>query len=172
MTEQQLEFLAKAAAAAKQSGHVFPNVAACEAALESAYGRSGLATTDNNLFGMKQHRHPIYGTHILPTREFVGKEKDTQDGLCDGWITVQASWVKYPTWSECFADRMNTLTRLAPAKGFEHYADALAAKDPDTYAREVSAKWSTDPKRADKVLEIYRAWCASAPADLDGEISV
>ena len=172
MTNQQLDFLAKASAAAKQSGHIFPNVAACEAALESAYGRSGLAISDNNLFGMKQHRHPIYGTHVLPTKEFVGKDKDTQDGVCDGWIVVQANWVHYPGWSTCFFDRMATLTRLAPAKGFEHYAAALAAKDPETYAREVSAKWSTDPKRADKVLEIYRGWCATAPPDLGGEISV
>lgn len=143
--DEQREFLAKATAAATASGHVFPEMAACEAALESGFGRSGLATVDNNLFGMKQHQHPIYGTHALPTKEFEKGE----------WITVTANWVRYPDWSACFADRMATLKRLAPAKGFEHYAAALAAKDAESYVREVSAKWSTDPHRADKVIAIH-----------------
>ena len=61
MTDEQRQFLAKAAAA--QARHVFPEMAACEAALESGFGKSGLAREDNNLFGMKQHPHPVYGTH-------------------------------------------------------------------------------------------------------------
>src|SRR6185369_1818553 len=109
MTEQQIEFLNKAAAAARQAGHVYPEMAACEAALESAWGKSGLAVTDNNLFGMKQHTHPAYGTHVLPTKEFVGVEKDTLDGFADGWITTKANWVSYPNWAACFTDRMDTL---------------------------------------------------------------
>ena len=150
MTDQQREFLAKAAAGAKQGGHVFPEAAAAEAALESGYGRSGLAIEDSNLFGMKQHSHPLYGTHVLPTKEFENGE----------WITVNASWVHYPNWAACFSDRMSTLERLAPAKGFEHYKAALEAKDAESYIREVSAKWSTDPNRGEKVLEIYRAYTA------------
>lgn len=148
MNNQQRQFVAQAAAAAKQSVHVFPEMAACEAALESNYGKSGLATADNNLFGMKQHMHPIYGTHVLPTKEFENGQ----------WITINASWIHYPSWSTCFFDRMRTLNRLAPAKGFEHYAAAIAAKDPETFVREVSAKWSTDPNRADKVIAIYREY--------------
>ena len=148
MTDQQLEFLVKAAACAKQGGHLFPEMAACEAALESGYGRSGLATEDNNLFGMKQHQHAIYGTHVLPTKEFENGE----------WITTQAKWVHYPGWATCFFDRMVTVHRLSPEKGFEHYAAALAAKDPETYVRQISAKWSTDPERAEKVIAIYREW--------------
>lgn len=148
MTDEQLQFLAKAAAAAKQAAHIFPEMAACEAALESGYGRSGLAITDNNLFGMKQHQHAIYGTHILPTKEFENGE----------WITTQARWIHYPGWATCFFDRMVTLNRLASEKGFEHYAAALTAKDAETYVRAVSAKWSTDPHRAEKVLAIYHDW--------------
>lgn len=163
MTDQQRQFLAKATSEAKKGGHIFPEAAACEAALESGYGKSGLATEDNNLFGMKQHKHPLYGTHNLPTREFENGE----------WITVVASWVHYPSLADCFSDRMATLRRLAPAKGFEHYAAALAAKDAPTYVREVSAKWSTDPHRAEKVLEIYRlAQQELHIPDLDGEVSV
>lgn len=145
MTQEQKSFLRAAANAAGKAGHIFPEMAACEAALESAYGKSVLATQDKNLFGMKQHKHPIYGTHVLPTKEFLQGE----------WITVNSSWISYPDWAACFTDRMATLNRLANA--FPHYAAALAAKDGETYVREVSQTWSTDPKRADKVLAIYDA---------------
>lgn len=143
MNPQQKDFLYRAFQAAKAAGHIFPEMAACEAALESGYGHSQLATQDRNLFGMKQHLHPIYGTHVLPTREF----------LSDKWVTVNANWIVYPDWEMCFADRMATLRRLAPS--FPHYAAALAAGSATTYVNEVSRSWSTDPERANKVLAIY-----------------
>jgi flagellum-specific peptidoglycan hydrolase FlgJ len=151
---KQKQFIRDAAVAAAKSGHTFALMAACEAALESAYGTSVLAVTDRNLFGTKQHRSAIYGTHVLPTREFENGE----------WITTQAAWVTYPDWASCFADRMATLNRLSSV--FPHYAAALAATDAETYVREVSKTWSTDPKRAEKVIAIYEAmtgdWDATA----------
>jgi flagellum-specific peptidoglycan hydrolase FlgJ len=128
-------------------------MAACEAALESAhvtpqgsiYGASQLAQQANNLFGMKQHSHPVYGTLNLPTKEFLHQQ----------WVTVNADWVKYPDWATCFVDRMATLTRLAPA--YPHYAAALAATDPVTYVTEVSRSWSTDPNRGHTVISIYNS---------------
>lgn len=118
-------------------------MAACEAALESGYGRSQLAMQDRNLFGMKQHLHPIYGTHSLPTREFLHND----------WVTINSNWIVYPDWQACFADRMATLTRLASV--YPHYRNALAAGSATTYVNEVSLTWSTDPDRAFKVLAIY-----------------
>lgn len=143
MTPEQKQFLQRAALEAAKAQHLFPEMAACEAALESGFGASMLAVRDNNLFGMKQHRHAVYQTHNLPTREF-------EDGE---WITVEAAWVKYPDWASCFADRMSTLLRLAPV--MPHYANALNAGSPVTYVNEVSRTWATDPQRADKVLAIY-----------------
>jgi flagellum-specific peptidoglycan hydrolase FlgJ len=146
MTETQKQFLDKASAAAQQATHPFPRMAACEAALESGYGLSGLAAEDNNLFGMKQHRNPIYGTVSLPTREFEKGE----------WVEVDADWVKYPDWPTCFFDRLTTLTRLQAV--YPHYQAALRAQDAETYVREVSENWSTDPTRADKCIAIYREY--------------
>jgi len=145
MTSEQKQFLKQACLAARKGGHVFPEMAACEAALESSYGRSLLATKDNNLFGMKQHKHPIYGTHSLPTREY-------QHGQ---WVVVTADWVSYPDVASCFADRMSTLQRLAST--YPHYDAALRAGSAVTFVNEVSQTWSTDPRRADKVLAIYDA---------------
>ena len=146
MNPVQRDFLDRAQAAAKQVGHPFPAMAACEAALESGYGQSELARSDNNLFGMKQHAHPIYGTVTLPTREFLLGE----------WKTVTSKWIEYPDWAACFADRLATLQRLANA--YPHYKAALAAPDAETYIAEVSKTWSTDPLRGDKVLGIYREY--------------
>lgn len=143
MTPEQKEFLHAAAAAAAKSGHVFPEHAACEAALESGYGASVLAKLANNLFGMKQHAHPEYGTCNLPTREYLGGQ----------WIRTSADFVSYPDLATCFADRMATLQRLAPV--YPHYAAALAAASGTTYLNEVSRTWSTDPDRAENVLAIY-----------------
>lgn len=144
MNSQQKEFLQTAALQAKKAGHVFPEMAACEAALESGhpdpvtkvsiYGGSQLAREGNNLFGMKKHRHNAYGVMRLPAHEFENGE----------WIVVEgADWEKYPDWASCFADRMGTLSRLSPY--LPHYAAALAAQDPRSYAIQVSESWSTDP---------------------------
>jgi flagellum-specific peptidoglycan hydrolase FlgJ len=149
MNDLQRAFLDRASGEAAIARHPFPKMAACEAALESAWGNSALARDANNLFGMKQHAHAVYGTMNLPTREF---EKGA-------WIQTVASWVKYPDWASCFADRLATLQRLANA--FPHYKAALAAIDAESFVTEVSKTWSTDPQRAQKVLSIYQQWQTS-----------
>ncbi len=143
MTPQQKDFLHRAFRAAEQAGHIFPEMAACEAALESGYGRSQLAVQDRNLFGMKQHQHPIFGTHSLPTREFLSGQ----------WVALNSNWICYPDWQSCFEDRMATLKRLAAV--YPHYKNALGAASATTYVMEVSRSWSTDPERGQKVLAIY-----------------
>lgn len=145
MTTEQKQFLQSACIAARKADHIFPEMAACEAALESNYGRSVLAKQGKNLFGCKQHKHPIYGTLSLPTREYVNGQ----------FIVVTANWVSYPDWDACFADRMSTLKRLAGT--YPHYDAALRAGSAVTYVNEVSQTWSTDPKRADKCLAIFDA---------------
>jgi flagellum-specific peptidoglycan hydrolase FlgJ len=156
MNTTQREFLDRATAEATKAWHPFPEMAAAEAALESNWGNSALARDGRNLFGMKQHTHPVFGTMNLPTREFVGLEKDLTDGKRDGWISTVAHWVEYPDWASCFADRLATLQRLANA--FPHYSAALKALDAYEYATEVSKTWSTDPLRAAKVISIYQEY--------------
>ena len=152
MNDQQKQFLDRAAAEAVKANHPFPQMAACEAALESSYGQSELARAGNNLFGMKQHQHQEYGTMNLPTREF----------LLGQWRQVLAAWIAYPDWRACFADRLATLERLAPV--FPHYKAAIEARDAQTYITEVSKTWSTDPLRGQKVLSIYQEYTAAAIA--------
>jgi flagellum-specific peptidoglycan hydrolase FlgJ len=139
-------WLENAADEATTAAHIFPAMAACEAALESNFGKSELAIEGNNLFGMKAYKHEIYGTLTLPTKEYEHSE----------WVVVDANWVKYPTLAACFSDRMATLVRLEHA--YPHYAAALAATDPVTYVTEVSRNWSSDPARAVNCEEIYNEY--------------
>jgi flagellum-specific peptidoglycan hydrolase FlgJ len=144
VNQQQRDFLDRASAEAVKANHPFAQMAACEAALESSWGNSQLAREAFNLFGMKQHAHPVCGTMTLPTNEFL-------DGK---WMACSANWVHYPDWRACFADRLATLERLSNA--YPHYAAALRAPDAQTFVTEVSKTWSTDPDRAKKVISIYQ----------------
>lgn len=152
MNSLQRAFLDAATQHAVKANHPFAKMAACEAALESSWGNSQLAREYNNLFGMKQHAHPVCGTVNLPTQEFL-------DGR---WVQCTSQWVNYPDWRACFADRLATLERLSNA--YPHYKAAIEAPDAETFIREVSKTWSTDPQRADKVLSIYREYTSVRPA--------
>ena len=157
MTSTQLQFLRECEKGAQTAGHIFPRMAACEAALESGYGTSELFRKYLNAFGLKQHHHPVFGSVVLPTKEVLN----------GAVVAINATWVVYPTVRDCFTDRMSTLTHLSPI--YPHYAAALAATDPLTYVREVSKSWSTDPARADKCISIYNAYNAQhTPNVLNG----
>jgi flagellum-specific peptidoglycan hydrolase FlgJ len=146
MNSSQRDFLNRATAEAMKANCLFPEMVACEAALESNYGNSELAYYDCNLFGMKQHAHAIYGTVNLPTHEGTPGHPD--------WREISAAFVRYPDWSNCFADRLATLQRLSNV--FPHYKAALDASDPLVYVTEVSKTWSTDQTRATKCISIYQ----------------
>src|SRR6185369_13692180 len=145
------EFLQKAFKAAVKAKHIFPEHAACETALESAWGQSKLAVQANNLFGRKVSKDNHFEFIEMPTHEWVHGEM----------VPVMAKWVKYPDWESCFDDRMALLRRLSVVTDsdgslkFPEYLAALTATDGFTFVTEVSKRWSTDPKRADKVLQIY-----------------
>ncbi len=143
----QSDFLLPAYQAAVKANHIFPAFAACEAALESGWGHSALSVEANNLFGQKQSHPPVEGTMTL--------DMTTREYLHGQWVTVQASWTKFPDWSACFVARMQLLERLSA--DYPHYAAALQASNGEQFITEVSITWSTDPQRAGKVLSIYDA---------------
>lgn len=160
MTPDQQKWILTIAGDAAEAKHVWPRMAACEAALESDYGTSALARLGLNLFGMKQHVHPTYGTLNLPTKEFLNGE----------WVPQVAQWVQYENLTECFADRMATLQRLANV--YPEYEAALTAPDEMTYIAQVSRRWSTDPGRAGKVVTIYgQVFPAPAPQPPPGFVT-
>ncbi len=150
-TPLQDSFLRQASAAARAAGHIFPEYAACEAALESNWGQSRLAREANNLFGQKQSADDSgeIATIAMPTQEF----------LRGRWITVVAHWARFADQAACFRARMALLHRLQ--QNYPAYARALSAATGEVFIEEVSRAWSTDPQRAAKVLAIHRQHCAS-----------
>jgi flagellum-specific peptidoglycan hydrolase FlgJ len=151
MDHEHIEYIKHLAEQADAANHPFPVMAACEGALESAYGKSYLAVHGLNLFGMKQHKVAVGETLTLPTREVV-------DGK---WTMVDAHFVKYPDLAACFADRLATLKRLANDSDFLRYKIALAAKTAEEFLKNLSLKWSSDPNRGVKVMEIYGQYQAA-----------
>lgn len=152
-TPMQDSFLRQAAVAARAAGHIFPEYAACEAALESTWGQSRLARQANNLFGQKQSAGAeskidttgeMPGVLVMPTQEF----------LHGRWVTVMARWASFADQAACFRARMALLRRLQHS--YPAYARALAAATGEAFIEEVSRAWSTDPRRAAKVLAIHR----------------
>ena len=154
LSPAQLSFLTATVKAAQAANHVWPEAAACEAAVETGWGTSQSYLKANNLFGMKQHDHAIYGSIVLPTREFLHGQ----------WTTENDAFVLYPNIQACFADRMATLKRLAPV--YPHYAAALAATSPQEYLNEVSKSWSTDTLRANTCIKILMSHGAEMQAAL------
>ncbi len=147
-------FLRAACEAAAQAGHIWPEYAACEAALESArkglFGQSRLAIEANNLLGQKQgtRRKLPYPTVTWSTWEDI-------NGPAPGGEVIQRhEFLKFPNWETCFKERMALLRALAPV--YPNYAEALAAKTGEQFVFAVSRTWSTDPARAIKVLRIFR----------------
>lgn len=144
MNDLQREWLDSTSRAAENAGHVFPEYAACEAALETGYGEHVGGT--HNLFGTKQHSHPIFSAVSLSTKEVLNGAS----------VNVTAPFINYPNDAAAYADRMQTLTRLQGE--YPHYKRALEATNGPTYVREVSQSWATLPTRAKTVLQIHKTW--------------
>lgn len=172
--ETRKQFLAKAVQAADTAMHPFPEFAACEAALESAFGTSELACRANNLFGQKYpHANPgfNYPGILLPTHEW---ERGEMVRVAD------VLWPRFPDWVASFRQRVLLLERLAPS--CPHYQYGLEAADGEGFVRLMSpcepqpchfthedcVTWASDPKRADNVLAIYAQFFGALRTDTGG----
>jgi flagellum-specific peptidoglycan hydrolase FlgJ len=146
-TPQQLDTLRMLVQEARQSQHIWPEMAACEACLETGWLTSTLGDEYNNLFGQKVSVDApnLYLQVRMPTKEDIGGQV----------VNVWANFVWYPTKAVAFTERMNLLVRLQDM--YPEYKAALHAQNADDYVRAVSKRWSTDPDRAEKCLEIYYA---------------
>ena len=116
-------------------------ITVAQAALESAWGDSRLALDAHNYFGIKAR--PGRETIALPTHEFAAGEQ----------VATVARFTRYPSLLECFRDRDEMILTLSV------YADArAAAADPVAFIRALAKHWATDPRYADKVLDLYHGY--------------
>ncbi|MGG4096220.1 glucosaminidase domain-containing protein [Paenibacillus lautus] len=112
-----------------------------QAALESAWGTSGLTKKGNNLFGIKG-KGPA-GSCTMKTTEYVkGKP-----------IKVDAAFRAYNNWGESIADHTKLI--LGGVSWNKNLYKKVIGVDGKTAAREIQkAGYATDPKYADKLIAL------------------
>jgi flagellum-specific peptidoglycan hydrolase FlgJ len=114
-----------------------------QAALESGWGKSLLATRGRNLFGVKAGHEWKGAVLTLNTREFIGGK----------WVLVEAHWRKYFDWLDSIEDHANFLLfnpRYKPA-----FAHPMHGED---FAKVVQGcGYATDPNYADKIITVIRS---------------
>ena len=135
-----LEFIMRltpgAVASAKTSG-VPASITIAQAALESAWGESGLAKAGNNLFGIKADSLWRGQTLTMNTKEFIKGQ----------WVVVPALWRKYPSWQASMEDHAAFLRRNPRYK-----ACFLCTTAPAFAKALVQAGYATDPEYANKLI--------------------
>lgn len=141
MTSKE-EFVRHAYEAARQSSAhsgMPAMVTVAQAALESGWGKSELSREANNYFGIKAH-----GNHeriAMRTVEFLKGDR----------VVVEAEFAKYKSMLDCIECRDGILLRGAS------YAKARRERgSEDAFLREMAAHWATDPKYAEKLLEVLQ----------------
>ncbi|MFD1417407.1 glycoside hydrolase family 73 protein [Companilactobacillus keshanensis] len=100
-SSQQQAFLDMAVPMAQKAASeygVYASVMLAQAILESGWGASALATQGNNLFGIKGDYNGSSVT--MKTSEWSASQ---------GWYTIYASFRKYPSYYESFADNGDKL---------------------------------------------------------------
>jgi flagellum-specific peptidoglycan hydrolase FlgJ len=115
------------------------SISIAQAALESAWGESGLVKAGNNLFGIKADSRWRGETLTLNTREFIRGQ----------WVVVPALWRKYPTWQASIDDHAAFL------KGNPRYQPCFQCQTTEAFARALlKAGYATDPGYPEKLLSL------------------
>lgn len=121
-----------------------------QAAVESGWGRSLLATRYCNIVGVKASYATWDGeTVILPTREWTGS----------GWIIKHAMWRVYPSWNEAMVDYYSLIkTRpwfsnaLNYLDNSDKFFECLLPSPPSLEWPRGKPGWATDRNYKDLVL--------------------
>ena len=133
--------LTKAAVSSAKTSGVPASITIAQAALESAWGESGLARNGNNLFGIKADSRWRGETLTLPTKEFIKGQ----------WVVVPAKWRKYESWQASIDDHAAFLRRNP------RYKACFACTTAQAFAKALSqAGYATDPAYSDKVIGLIK----------------
>ncbi|RKP43785.1 glycoside hydrolase family 73 protein [Pararobbsia silviterrae] len=144
MTPQEtfIATLAPLAQASAARTRIPASFCVAEAALESGWGTSMLATEAHNLFGVKADPSWHGPTWALRTREVVNGQ----------YVVVPANWRSYPDWASALSDHALFLMNNP------RYAHAFDCTDGEAFAHAVAAAgYSTEPDYADRLISTMRA---------------
>lgn len=145
----KINFINKVAADAKpinkQYG-LFPSLTIAQAALESDFGRSGLASKYNNLFGVKGS-DPA-NTKILETQEYVDGE----------WVTINDRFRVYNSYASSIEDHALLFVN-GTTWNSNQYIDVLNASTVAEAAKALQKDgYATDPEYSEKLLNLINQY--------------
>lgn len=144
----QKEFIAKIAPFATKDmkeTNIAASLTIAQAALESAWGCSGLTAKANNLFGIKGSG--TAGSCTMPTTEYVkGKP-----------IKVDAAFRAYKNWGESISDH-SKLIMNGVSWDKNLYKGVVGKRGADAARAIAAAGYATDPKYAEKLISIMNEW--------------
>lgn len=140
---QGIEKLKEAAKAVSSESGIPLALIVTQAAHESNYGRSGLATKSNNLFGIKAGKAWTGPVDLWDTWEVVaGKE-----------VKVKAPFRKYASWADSVRDWAKLIrTRYAGA-----YLSAVAGDARGFFNGLQQGGYATDPNYATKLVGVQQS---------------
>lgn len=128
-----------------ENHQILPSISIAQAILESDWGRSGLATKANNLFGIKGNYQGESVT--VPTKEYVNGE----------FITVNDEFRKYPSWNVSIEDHGGFFT--STNWRVENYKHVVGETNYKRAAQALSeAGYATDPDYANKLINIIEQY--------------
>ncbi|RRG17359.1 mannosyl-glycoprotein endo-beta-N-acetylglucosamidase [Weissella viridescens] len=144
--EAFIEKVAPTAVQIQQQDHVPASISIAQAALESDWGTSKLASDYNNLYGVKGSADTK--NIDLPTKEFVHGE----------WKTVQAPFRWYDSWNQSMWAHASLLVN-GTSDNANRYASVLQSNDYRGAAKAlVTGGYATDPQYAEKLIEIIETY--------------
>jgi hypothetical protein len=124
---------------------VLASISGAQAILESNWGKSTLALQANNLFGIKGDYNGASLT--VETKEFINKV----------FKIVEATFRKYPSWSESITDHSAFFTSTEWRK--TNYAAVVGETDYKKAAAALSAAgYATDPDYPAKLIKLIEAY--------------
>lgn len=141
---QFIKWIGQKAANAYGSG-LFPSVLIAQAALESGWGKSVLANTHNNLFGIKADGSWKGQVAVMPTREVVKGQS----------VTISAKFRKYHDPKDSISDRNAFLKKHSRYKK----AGVFSAETPQIQAEKLQkAGYATDPNYASAIIKLIQEY--------------
>lgn len=141
--EEFVEKIALIAQDEQRKYHIFASITIAQAALESNWGQSELATQYYNLFGVKSDTGGL-----MTTKEYVNGQ----------WIVVRARFAIYQSWRESI-EQHTALFVDGTSWDSSHYQAVLSA---DNYVEAAQALqqrgYATDPNYAQKLISLIKTY--------------
>ena len=128
-----------------QETDVAASLTIAQAALESAWGCSGLTEQANNLFGIKG-QGPTGGCTMMTTEYINGKPKK-----------VPATFRSYHNWGESIKDHSKLILN-GVSWNRNLYKGVIGKRGADAARAIAAAGYATDPKYAEKLIAIMNEW--------------